>query len=61
MSSFLIHRLPRLSGGTEGEKMGKLTANQIKNLVEAGTYEDGEGLRLLVNPQDEKPGYSAFN
>lgn len=24
--------------------MGKLTTNQIKNLVEAGTYEDGEGL-----------------
>ena len=34
--------------------MGKLTANQIKNLVEAGTYEDGEGLRLLVKPSGRK-------
>lgn len=34
--------------------MGKLTANQIKNLVEPGTYEDGEGLRLLVKPSGRK-------
>jgi hypothetical protein len=34
--------------------MGKLTANQVKNLVEAGTYEDGEGLRLLVKPSGRK-------
>lgn len=31
--------------------MGKLTANQVKSLVEAGTYEDGDGLRLLVKPE----------
>lgn len=34
--------------------MGKLTANQVKNLVEAGTYEDGQGLRLLVKPSGRK-------
>ncbi|MBV4466361.1 integrase arm-type DNA-binding domain-containing protein [Pseudomonas sp. SWRI79] len=34
--------------------MGKLTANQVKNLVEAGTYEDGDGLRLLVKPSGRK-------
>lgn len=34
--------------------MGNLTANQVKNLVEAGTEEDGEGLRLLVKPSGRK-------
>ncbi|GJE45030.1 tyrosine-type recombinase/integrase [Methylobacterium soli] len=28
--------------------MGKLTAKQVDNLKEAGTYEDGEGLRLVI-------------
>lgn len=58
VTSVLIRGVPRASGGTsggtEGEKMGKLTANQVKNLVEAGTYEDGEGLRLLVKPSGRK-------
>ncbi|WP_241669090.1 MULTISPECIES: Arm DNA-binding domain-containing protein [Pseudomonas] len=34
--------------------MGKLTANQIKNLVVAGTYENGDELRLLVKPSGRK-------
>ncbi len=34
--------------------MGKLTANKVKNLVEAGTYEGGGGLRLLVKPSGRK-------
>lgn len=34
--------------------MGKLTAKQIENLTIAGTYEDGDGLRLLVKPNGKK-------
>ncbi|MGP4922652.1 MULTISPECIES: tyrosine-type recombinase/integrase [Pseudomonas] len=34
--------------------MGKLTAKQVENLTTAGTYEDGDGLRLLVKPNGKK-------
>lgn len=34
--------------------MGKLTAKQIENLTTPGTYEDGEGLRLLIKPNGKK-------
>lgn len=34
--------------------MGKLTAKQIDNLTAPGTYEDGEGLRLLIKPNGKK-------
>ena len=30
--------------------MGKLTVKQIENLTTSGTYEDGDGLRLLIKP-----------
>lgn len=34
--------------------MGKLTAKQIENLTTPGTYEDGDGLRLLIKPNAKK-------
>ncbi|MBZ5239770.1 tyrosine-type recombinase/integrase [Pseudomonas aeruginosa] len=34
--------------------MGKLNAKQIDNLNTPGTYEDGEGLRLVVKPTGRK-------
>ena len=34
--------------------MGKLTAKQIENLTTPGTYEDGDGLRLLIKPNGKK-------
>jgi integrase len=34
--------------------MGKLTAKQVENLTEPGTYEDGDGLRLFVKPTGRK-------
>lgn len=34
--------------------MGKLTAKQIENLTAPGTYEDGDGLRLLIKPSGKK-------
>lgn len=34
--------------------MGKLNPKQVENLVEAGTYEDGDGLRLEVKPSGSK-------
>jgi integrase len=34
--------------------LGKLTAKQIENLTAAGTYEDGDGLRLLIKPNGKK-------
>jgi integrase len=34
--------------------LGKLTAKQIENLTTAGTYEDGDGLRLLIKPNGKK-------
>jgi integrase len=34
--------------------MGKLNPKQIENLTEAGTYEDGDGLRLVVKPTGRK-------
>lgn len=34
--------------------MGKLTAKQIENLTDPGTYEDGDGLRLLIKPSGKK-------
>lgn len=34
--------------------MGKLTAKQIESLTAPGTYEDGEGLRILIKPSGKK-------
>jgi hypothetical protein len=34
---------------SEGKSMGKLNPKQVENLTEPGTYEDGDGLRLVVN------------
>lgn len=34
--------------------MGKLNPKQIENLTEPGTYEDGDGLRLVVKPTGRK-------
>jgi integrase len=34
--------------------MGKLNPKQVENLTEAGTYEDGEGLRLVVKSSGKK-------
>lgn len=34
--------------------MGKLNPKQVENLVAAGTYEDGDGLRLEVKPSGSK-------
>lgn len=41
--------------GDEGENlMGKLNPKQVENLTEPGTYEDGDGLRLVVKPTGRK-------
>ncbi|WP_223511361.1 tyrosine-type recombinase/integrase [Pseudomonas sp. GL-B-19] len=34
--------------------MGKLNPKQVENVTEAGTYEDGEGLRLVVKASGKK-------
>ncbi|WP_443690434.1 tyrosine-type recombinase/integrase [Pseudomonas sp.] len=34
--------------------MGKLTVKQIENMTAPGTYEDGDGLRLLIKPNGKK-------
>ncbi len=34
--------------------MGKLNPKQVENLTEPGTYEDGDGLRLVVKPSGRK-------
>lgn len=34
--------------------MGKLNPKQVENLTEPGTYEDGDGLRLMVKPSGRK-------
>lgn len=34
--------------------MGKLTAKQVKNLTEPGTYEDGDGLRMVIKDSGRK-------
>ena len=34
--------------------MGKLTAKLVENLAEPGTYEDGDGLRLVVTSTGRK-------
>ncbi len=34
--------------------MGKLNPKQVENLIEPGTYEDGDGLRLVVKPTGRK-------
>lgn len=34
--------------------MGKLNPKQVENLTEPGTYEDGDGLRLVVKPTGRK-------
>ncbi|WP_236537416.1 Arm DNA-binding domain-containing protein, partial [Pseudomonas syringae] len=44
----MIHRLPQSSGGSEGRKDGQLTAKHVENVNEPSTYEDGNGLRLIV-------------
>lgn len=35
-------------------QMGKLNPKQVENLTEPGTYEDGDGLRLVVKPTGRK-------
>lgn len=34
--------------------MGKLNPKQVENLIEPGTYEDGDGLRLVVKATGRK-------
>lgn len=34
--------------------MGKLNPKQVENIIEPGTYEDGDGLRLVVKPSGRK-------
>ncbi|MDO8698156.1 MAG: Arm DNA-binding domain-containing protein, partial [Pseudomonas sp.] len=34
--------------------MGKLSQKQIDNLNSPGTYEDGDGLRLVIKPTGKK-------
>ena len=34
--------------------MGKLNSKQVENLAEAGTYDDGDGLRLMVKASGSK-------
>ena len=34
--------------------MGKLNPKQVENLTEPGTYEDGDGLRLVVKSTGRK-------
>lgn len=34
--------------------MGKLNPKQVENLTEPGTYDDGDGLRLVVKPTGRK-------
>lgn len=34
--------------------MGRLNARQVENLIEPGTYEDGDGLRLIVKATGRK-------
>lgn len=40
--------------GDRGNLMGKLNPKQVENLTEPGTYEDGDGLRLVVKPTGRK-------
>ena len=35
---------------SKGKSMSKLNPKQVENLTEPGTYEDGDGLRLVVKP-----------
>jgi len=35
-------------------KVGKLNSKQVENLAEAGTYDDGDGLRLIVKASGSK-------
>jgi integrase len=37
-----------------GNPMGKLNPKQVENLTDPGTYEDGDGLRLVVKPTGRK-------
>jgi hypothetical protein len=41
--------------------MGKLTAKYVENVTEPGTYEDGEGLRLIVKATGRKTGCCGFS
>ena len=41
-------------GNDRGNQMGKLNPKQVENLTEPGTYEDGDGLRLVVKPTGRK-------
>ena len=40
--------------GDRENPMGKLNPKQVENLTEPGTYEDGDGLRLVVKPTGRK-------
>ena len=48
-------------GDQRAEKMGKLTAKYVENVTEPGTYEDGEGLRLIVKATGRKTGCCGFS
>jgi len=39
---------------TQESAVGKLNPKQVENLIEPGTYEDGDGLRLIVKPSGRK-------
>lgn len=41
-------------GDSKGKSMSKLNPKQVENLTEPGTYEDGDGLRLVVKPTGRK-------
>lgn len=43
-----------VNGNAAGDTMGKLNPKQVENLTEPGTYEDGDGLRLVVKPTGRK-------
>jgi hypothetical protein len=34
--------------------MGKLTVNLVKSLTDPGTYEDSDGLRVVITPTGSK-------
>ncbi|WP_205884626.1 DUF4102 domain-containing protein [Pseudomonas extremaustralis] len=41
--------------------MSKLTAKQVENLTDPGTYEDGGGLRLVIKDSGRKFWVCASN
>jgi hypothetical protein len=41
--------------------MGKLTAKNVENLIESSTYENSEGLRLIVKTTGPKNWVQRFS